>query len=404
MIMAYGLFPLLMLAFIIGYTKPYPIWETWYFIDVWRQFADGGHWFHSLFIERWGHIHAIPNFVNLIVGSVSCHSMLADAVIAWAVTVAALFVIARQLPRNVLIALGIGSALFTTRLAEIWLNSWDLMWGLSLLQAASIGTCLARPTPRSFVVALAVGATAILTAGQGVAIVAAGLVPLALHAVLQRRAAAYLLIWAAFSFACLRIFESLAGSQTPVSRLLELDPQNVFGLLGLALGPGTLFVNLMLIAAGLAIGYGLRGLRFQRLSREDRFWIYMVSMLLGLVMLLAVNRPGQFLSRYLMFLWIAPAAVVYLIYRCSAGRLAGQAIWSLVCAAWIALNSWASYNFHSTVAGWEPLSRPTVALSRNDPDAVTAEMLQGIAASDVALVAKGLSTMKGMRTNIYCRP
>ncbi|MBC7942583.1 MAG: hypothetical protein H7Z19_23000 [Chitinophagaceae bacterium] len=401
---AYLVFPLSTLVFLVAYIKPYPVWETWTFIDVWAQFARGEGWLRSLFVTRWGHIHALPNFITLLVGSVSCHSQMPEAIASWAMALAALFVIARQLPPQVLIALGVSSALFTVRLAEVWLNSWNLMWSLSLMQAALIGTCLTRPSWRSLGLAAGIGATSILTAGQGVAIVAAGTVPLLMHALRDRRAVPLVLVWVAFVIGCVVSFALLSGSgaRAGAAQLISFDAKNVLALLAYALGEGESYLLAFVIVASLCIGYALRGFSLSQLTKADLFWVYMGSLLLCFVLLLTLTRPGHLLARYLTLLWIAPTVVVYFMYRSSEGKPAARAVVLAVCVGWVALNGWNGYAFGLLVDGWEPLSRDLVALSKSDPLRVQAEMLKGVSSNDVPLMARGLTTMRELSVNIYC--
>jgi RNA polymerase sigma-70 factor (ECF subfamily) len=130
------------LAFALIIGKQYPIWETWYFIPVWDEFARGGPWLRSLFADRWGHVTIVPNAINLFVGYISGYSMKVDIVLTWLAALSAFVLMLRRVSDRTILIVAIAAGLFSIRNMEVWVSSWNLAWTLSLLWAVSIGVVI----------------------------------------------------------------------------------------------------------------------------------------------------------------------------------------------------------------------------------------------------------------------
>ena len=124
-----GVVSLSTLAFILAFGRRYPIWEVWYFVPVWDAFLNGGPWLKTLFANHWGHIHAVPNGVNLLIGWASGFQLVPDMVFGWLVAAGTFFgLMLRRMPKAPLLVVATALAFFSLRVGEVWLNSWNLMW------------------------------------------------------------------------------------------------------------------------------------------------------------------------------------------------------------------------------------------------------------------------------------
>jgi len=143
-VLAFMLPSLLLLAFVTAYGRSFPIWETWYFIPVWRDFNQHGAWFSDLFVNRWGHISAIPNFLNLTLDHLSGYDQRVDILVSAIVAIAALFLLLRYyLPREaVLTRIFLGLTFLSLRATEIWLDGWDTTMTVCLLLSIAAGACV----------------------------------------------------------------------------------------------------------------------------------------------------------------------------------------------------------------------------------------------------------------------
>lgn len=83
-------------------------------------------------------------------------------------TAAAAFAAMARLAPSPFLVVAIASAFFTTRAAEVWVNSWNLISPMSLLQAAAIGWLLTGAlTWRSSLGAIVIAVLCVLNGGQG---------------------------------------------------------------------------------------------------------------------------------------------------------------------------------------------------------------------------------------------
>jgi hypothetical protein len=389
------------LAFALIIGKQYPIWETWYFIPVWDEFARGGPWLRSLFADRWGHVHAVPNAINLFVGYISGYSMKVDIVLTWLAALSAFVLMLRRVSDRTILIVAIAAGLFSIRNMEVWVSSWNLAWTLSLLWAVSIGVVISgRLTLARMGAAIAISVLAVLTLGVGVAIIASPIVVLAWRALRETPARWTLLAWSVWMAGLLFLFRSIREGGPGVSRLLSADWT---AFLGQASFPLLEAPSLMV---GAALVLALCGLVASNMKLPDdpifRFWLYLASCVLVFLVLLSVARPAP-RSRYLLFLFLLPACIAVLLGRISSANERWRPVYYGAVSIWLAVAGYQSCAFAQVVWGWYGATARVEELARTNPDALIAKDFLGIAASDEALVARGLETMKRLRVNIFSR-
>lgn len=143
-VFAFLLPSLLLLAFVTAYGRSFPIWETWYFIPVWRNFSQHGAWLSDLFANRWGHVSAIPNFLNLMLDHLSGYDQRVDILVSAIIAIAALFLLLRYyVPREaVLTRIFLGLTFLSLRVTEIWLDGWDTIMTVCLVLSFAAGACV----------------------------------------------------------------------------------------------------------------------------------------------------------------------------------------------------------------------------------------------------------------------
>jgi hypothetical protein len=403
--LAYALSAVLALAvlgFALANGKAYPIWETWYFIHVWEQFATGGPWFRSLFDNHWGHIHAIPNAINLFVGYVTDYNMKVDIVVTWLAAVAAFAIVLRFVPLSVGLVLGAASAFFTTRSVEVWVSSWNLMWTMSVLMAAAIGWSLSGAlTARRVGTAVAIGAASIITAGQGIAVVAAGLVPLALKSWWDPRSRWALWLWVVVLAALVIAFKAMRPASGSLAAILSVTPASFFDLVSVSIlrRPHPLAGGLLVGAAALAFVWCALTLRE---DQQFLFWAYLLAFAVIFSLLVASTRAGVHL-RYLIVTWIIPAAAAVMWYKSAETRRSWRPVMHAVIGIWLAANLYYSYEFGRVVWGWQAATARLEGLARDNPQALEPKDFLRIAADDEKLVGRGLETMKRLKVNIFAR-
>jgi hypothetical protein len=156
-----------LILFVLAYAHAFPIWETWYFTDVWLDFATGGHWFKDLFINRWEHIVALPNFINLVFDNLFNYDQRAEIYAITAITIGSLYVLLtcyapEQAPLSRIV---LGLTFLSVRAAEIWLDAWNTAMAVPLFIVVVTGACMAggRSLPR----VLAAGVLAFIGINSG---------------------------------------------------------------------------------------------------------------------------------------------------------------------------------------------------------------------------------------------
>ena len=386
-----------LLAYALALTKPYPLWETWYFVPAWDHFANGGPWIADLFADRWGHTSAVSTAVNLLLGWLTRYNMKVDAAGIWLTQAAALVLILFRSPRSGLLAVGLVVCFMTARASEVWLNSWDLILPMTLLEAAAIGVLLSAPQLTVFrlVAAAAIASLSLITFAAGAAALAAAIVLLAWRSVRETIARFALVAWTAFTLAAIMLFLMTKGYVFRFGGVLTVDPSVPLRLAGFSLAdPASVAVGIALILSALVL------LAFLRPDDEvGRFWLYMLAFVAIFIVLLTFARPEP-QSRYLVLLAVLPAFVAMSLVRLARGRKAAIAARLLV-GAWLAFTANQSIQYGRLVVGWQTATEHLDEMVRRDPGSLTARDFVGIVATDDAGVTEALAIMKRLRVNIF---
>jgi hypothetical protein len=394
------------LGFVLLYGKSYPVWETWYFIPVWEAFLIGGNWIAGLMESRWGHIHLLPNAINLFVGYLSNFNMMADLIVLWVTAILAFLIFLRFLPPNPLLIAAAATAFFSMRVAEVWLNGWDLMFPLSVLLASVMAWMLSGPiTVARTVGALVIGLAAVLTAGQGVACIVAGTSVLIFRSVWEPKARLMVVLWIAGSALILVAFTSLRPDSSGVlNNLGVMTLASMLALLGnlivpfesLLAGATVVFVTVVAMVWVMAAR--------KALHPSVLFWFFMAVNVFGVCGLVALARSGDGFplhARYIQLntpLLIGVAGVLTLLWPSShLWRAAGSA--ALI--VWLVSAGVMSVKFAKMINGWDAHPAALRDMTMRIPLAVTPGQFIGVAASDPHLVARGLETMKRLGVNMF---
>lgn len=394
------------LAFILVYGKAYPVWETWHFIPAWEALLTGGNWFAELMKSRWGHIHFIPNAVNLFVGYLTNYNMMADLLVLWVTAVATVLVFMRFMPPNPLLIAAAATAFFSMRVAEVWLNGWNLMIPLSVFLAGLMAWLLSgQLTTARVAAALLLSLLAVLTAGQGVASVAAGFIVLAFRAIWERPARFAVIGWLIGSAGVLLFFSSLRPESSGVlNNLGVMTVASALALLGhVVLYRGSILTGAALVLLGL-IALALATRRGEALDRRVLFWLFIALNVLGVCGLVGLARSGEGYpvhNRYLLLNTPFLIAVASVLVMCWPSSRPWRVLSSAALAIWLASAAMMSYKFAARVNGW---SRRPADLERQalaNPQSLTPDQFMGLASTDRDLVKNGLATMRRLQVNIF---
>jgi hypothetical protein len=135
---------LTLLVFVVTYARSFPIWETWYFVPVWKDYNQNGPWISDLFINHWYHISALPNFVNLMIDRLADYDQRVDIFISILTAIVALFLLLRYyVPREAALSrIFLGCTFLSLRATEIWLDGWNTAMTISLLLSIAAGACV----------------------------------------------------------------------------------------------------------------------------------------------------------------------------------------------------------------------------------------------------------------------
>lgn len=133
-----------LVAFVVAYARSFPIWETWYFMPVWRDFHQHGPWLRDLFANRWGHISAIPSFIYLMLDQLSGYDQRLDIFFSVGVAVTTLYLLLRYyVPCNAYLSrIFLGLTFLSLRVSEIWLDGWNMAMTISLFLSVAAGACI----------------------------------------------------------------------------------------------------------------------------------------------------------------------------------------------------------------------------------------------------------------------
>lgn len=418
-----------LVAFVVAYARSFPIWETWYFIPVWKDFHQHGPWLSDLFIDRWGHITAIPNFVNLMLDSISGYDQRVDIFVSAAVAIASLYLLLRYyVPREApLSRIFLGLTFLSVRASEIWLDGWNTVMTISLLFSIAAGACVLASRSWTGLAACAVLAFLGLNSGAYcLAILPAVLVLLAVQTWLgthpMRRGITLMLAWLVWSillFAYWKVMHpgSYGDAGAIAHTLLATHFLPLFarmqtlmlgdGRLGLAVSAGVLCV----------FGVGIVFAGWRRLAATPALpgLLYLVIYSATLTTLIETGRTASGLSplhlRYIPFLCLLPVALLALAEclvtpspndptrRDSRSiQLAGRYAISLGLCIFIASALW--NDIHHYLHASRPNQPQLAALDRawrQSPWTLTPGMFLYRAATDPDLVARGLQTMRRLR-------
>lgn len=434
--LAFALPSLALIAFVGTCARSFPIWETWYFVPVWRDFNTNGPWLSDLFVNRWGHISALPNFINLMLDDLSGYDQRVDIVVSTAAAIAGLYLLLRYLvPREAILSrIFLGLTFLSIRVSEIWLDGWNTAMTISLLLSIAAGACVV--TSRSWKALAAAAAVTFLGLNSGgycLAILPAVSLVLLVQALRRERGArsrgiAQLLVWLGCAVLLLGYWSRLThgqdGTASAILRtMLEPDFLPLFarmqafilghGRLGFALAAGVPVVFLI----GLAIGGWRRLIALRALPGL----LYMAAYTAVLTTLIETGRtstgePPLYL-RYIPFLCLLPVALLALAETLSVQNArhsvnegledvpaTGRRIVVLALCLFIAGAVHGDVRFFLRES--LPNQPQLAALDRawrQSPWTLTPGMFLYRAATDPQLVSKGLETMRELRLGPFGR-
>lgn len=435
-VFAFLLPSLLLLAFVTAYGRSFPIWETWYFIPVWRDFAQHGAWFSDLFINRWGHISAIPNFLNLMLDHLSGYDQRVDIFVSALIAIAALFLLLRYyVPREaVLTRIFLGLTFLSLRIAEIWLDGWNTAMTISLLLSIATGACVLATTSWKGLLGCALLAfLGLNSGGYCLAALPAVLIVLLIQTWQGRRApvrrgiaqAVAWILWVGllFWYWTTVTHGQDGGLGAIVRKLLAPGFIVLFGRIhAMVLGgrwtgavalAGVLALFLMSIAR-------MDWRRFKSLPALSAL-VYMAAYSIVLTVLIETSRTANgedpLHLRYIPFLCLLPVALLA-FSECLAkpapdpaagtASAAGRNVWrpavKLILCAFIVSAVWNDIRYYRYES--RPNQPQLAALDRawqQSPWTLTPGMFLYRAATDPALVAQGLKTMGELRIGPFGR-
>ncbi|MES2403731.1 MAG: hypothetical protein V4567_05245 [Pseudomonadota bacterium] len=435
-IAAFALPSAALLAFVLAYARSFPIWETWYFIPVWRDFNEHGAWFSDLFINRWGHISAIPNFLNLMLDHLSGYDQRVDILVSAIFAIAALFLLLRYyVPREAVLArVFLGLTFLSLRVAEIWLDGWNTVMTLSLLLSIAAGACvLATSSWKGLLACALLAFLGLNSGGYCLAVLPAVLIVLLMQTWQGRRAPvqrglAQALVWIGWVAALLWYWRWMAddrdvGPGAVMHKLLEPGALTLFGHIH-ALMLGDRWIGALALAGALIVFLvsiiRTNWRQFASLPALPAL-AYMVVYSTVLTALIetarTVNGTEPLHLRYVPFLCLLPVALLA-FSEClatpgpnpAAGHVSTvrQGVWppvvKLVLCAFIASAIWNDIHYYRYQS--RPNQPQLAALDRawqQTPWMLTPGMFLYRAATDPELVAQGLKTMRELRIGPFGR-
>lgn len=424
-----------LVAFVVAYARSFPIWETWYFIPVWKDFHQHGPWLSDLFIDRWGHITAIPNFVNLMLDNVSGYDQRVDIFVSAAVAIASLYLLLRYyVPREApLSRIFLGLTFLSVRASEIWLDGWNTVMTISLLFSIAAGACVLASRSWKGLAACALLAFLGLNSGAYcLAILPAMLMLLAVQTWSgthpMRRGITLMLAWLVWSILLFAYWKAMhPGSYGDAGAIAHtlLAPHflSLFARMQ-ALMLGDAQLGLAVSAGVLCVfGAGIVFAGWRRLAATPALpgLLYLVIYSATLTALIATGRTAAGLSpfhlRYIPFLCLLPVALLALA-ECLASPgfddstrrnsrsnlIARHHATSLGLCIFIASAVWNDIHHYLDVS--LPNQPQLAALDRawrQSPWTLTPGMFLYRAATDPELVARGLQTMRRLRIGPFGR-
>ena len=435
-VFAFMLPSLLLLAFVTAYGRSFPIWETWYFIPVWRDFARHGAWLSDLFINRWGHVPAIPNFLNLMLDHLSGYDQRLDILVSAIFAIAALFLLLRYyVPREAVLArVFLGLTFLSLRVAEIWLDGWNTVMTLSLLLSIAAGACvLATSSWKGLLACALLAFLGLNSGGYCLAALPAVLIVLLIQTWQGRRAPArrgiaQSLVWILWTGLLLWYWRFVTHGQdgspgAVVHKLLAPGSLVLFGRIH-AMMLGERWTGVIALAGVLALFLmSIARMDWRRLTSLTALpaLVYMAAYSTVLTALIetsrTVNGEEPLHLRYIPFLCLLPVALLAFAERLAepastpvAGpaSTAGGSAWrpavKLVLCAFIASAIWNDVHYYRYQS--RPNQPQLAALDRawqQSPWTLTPGMFLYRAAMDPQLVAEGLKTMRELRMGPFGR-
>ncbi|WP_130619410.1 hypothetical protein [Dyella amyloliquefaciens] len=139
--------PVFVLAlFVAHFARSFPVWETWFFMGTWQKLSQHENWVPDLFIDRWGHISALPNLLNIGIDSIFNFDQRFDIYFLFLVAIATLLVTARYYfyDNKLRVVLALACLFLTLRAAEIWLDGWNTAMVVPLFMAVTVGALVSH--------------------------------------------------------------------------------------------------------------------------------------------------------------------------------------------------------------------------------------------------------------------
>jgi hypothetical protein len=401
------LISLFALAAIIRFGVDTPVYETWLVIPAWERYATGGDWLKDLFYNFWGHSIPIPVAIMLAVGDATNHHLKLQMYLTWAIAAGAFFwIFIRFVPSPAIILAAVAIA-FTVRGAEVWLNSFNLLWPLSMGLAVGAGLCLVGALNRRlFVLGAILSLTAVLTMSQGIVVPVAGAVVLAVRSIRASEARPYLMAWCVVVVIGLAIFVWLrpsgAASASGLFAALTLEkPLQFLRLLSQSLlDPARASVGFVLLS--LFLGAFIVCF-LKRLENEPYvlFWTFTFAYVAGTCFLIAIGR-GVPQARYLLVSWpVVPAVLSLWWFAASSRRFRGIVDGIAVCTAVVFL--YGSVNFWRTLDGWSGSIQAASKLIQADPQSVPPLDWPGALRDGSGATETGIEIMRRMKVNAFDR-
>jgi hypothetical protein len=412
----------LLIVFVVAYARSYPVWETWFFIPVWEDFRSNGPWISDLFISRWGHISAIPNFINLMIDASFNYDQRVDMYFIVVTALVSLYLLlTRYITRTAtLTQIFLGATFLSLRAAEVWLDGWNIAMSVPLLISLAAGACILRTQSWGWLTASALLTwLGINAGGYCLPVIPAVLATLIVQAILglrgnRTKACMQLCAWFAWSLALYLYWTYMRGNNADhlAHTLLQLDSYvSVVRELAFALGTGifglaalaAVFIGFLLCLPSLS-----RSMQTEFIPALVFLFIYSGVLAVLIVTERTHNGAVALHTRYIPFLCLLPAAILAFaeqiaIPRADNASAAMQlsnprqlALYGVLCALIVS----AVYNDYDYYRSFVPAVAQVASLDRayqQSPGSLTTGMFLYRSSNDPELIDRGLATMKRLR-------
>lgn len=413
---------LLLLVFVAIFARSYPVWETWFFIPTWKDFATGGPWIKDLFVTRWGHISAFPSLVYLLLDHTFNYDQRVDIWFSVLAAITTLYLLLRvYLPRSApLTGILLGVVFLSIRADEIWLDGWNIMMTVPLLIGIAAGACaLKSDSWKAFLGCAALALLGVNSGGYCLPVLPAVLVLLAAKLPLRSdvrrsRIKAQITAWLFWALALVGYWHFMRrGNAWQVMetvfepsfyRLVVRQFAFVFG--ANRTGYAALALVVLLFAAGLAVSR--RRPAVNALPALGFLATYAIVLVLLIDVARTVHGGDPVHSRYIPFLALLLIAMLAYAETVFGHRTATQIAPSrlaitLALSALIIVVLFGDYRQWQIVRGFAPQLAALDKAYQHAPNTLTPGMFLGRAALDPALVAQGLNTMRALRIGPFTR-